>query len=71
MAFVKKEKFLSKEWFYSYSLIAIGSFILAAGFIYFIDPHKIVPGGVYGIGIVVKNITSDIINNIIPILNPT
>ncbi len=63
MAFVKKEKFLSKEWFYSYSLIAIGSFILAAGFIYFIDPHKIVPGGVYGIGIVVKNITSDIMGD--------
>lgn len=60
MTFVTKEKFLSKEWFYSYSLIAIGSFILAAGFVYFIDPHKIVPGGVYGIGIVVKNITADI-----------
>ncbi|MCB2197370.1 MAG: YitT family protein [Bacteroidetes bacterium] len=60
MTFVKKEKFLSKEWFYSYTLIAIGSFILAAGFVYFIDPHKIVPGGVYGIGIVVKNITSEI-----------
>jgi len=58
MTFVTKEKFLSKEWFYSYTLIAIGSFILAAGFIYFIDPHKIVPGGVYGIGIVVKNITA-------------
>ena len=63
MAFVKKEKFLSKEWFYSYSLIAIGSFILAAGFIYFIDPHKIVPGGVYGIGIVVKNITADVMGD--------
>lgn len=59
MALVTKEKFLSKEWFYSYFLIAIGSFILAAGFVYFIDPHKIVPGGVYGIGIVVKNITAD------------
>ncbi|MBI9054747.1 MAG: YitT family protein [Bacteroidales bacterium] len=58
MTFVTKEKFLSKEWFYSYTLIAIGSFILAAGFVYFIDPHKIVPGGVYGIGIVVKNMTS-------------
>ena len=58
MSFITKEKFLSKEWFYSYSLIVIGSFILAAGFVYFIDPHKIVPGGVYGIGIVVKNITS-------------
>lgn len=63
MTFVTKEKFLSKEWFYSYSLIAIGSFILAAGFIYFIDPHKIVPGGVYGIGIVVKNITSEMMGN--------
>lgn len=63
MTFVKKEKFLSKEWFYSYTLIAIGSFILAAGFVYFIDPHKIVPGGVYGIGIVVKNITSEFMGN--------
>jgi uncharacterized membrane-anchored protein YitT (DUF2179 family) len=63
MTFVTKEKFLSKEWFYSYSLIAIGSFILAAGFIYFIDPHKIVPGGVYGIGIVVKNMTAELMSN--------
>ena len=63
MSFVTKGKFLSKEWFYSYSLIVIGSFILAAGFIYFIDPHKIVPGGVYGIGIVVKSITSEIMHN--------
>ncbi|MFC2103867.1 YitT family protein [Bacteroidota bacterium] len=63
MTFVTKEKFLTKEWFYSYTLIAIGSFILAAGFVYFIDPHKIVPGGVYGIGIVVKNITADIMGN--------
>lgn len=60
MAFLTKEKFLSREWFYNYILIVIGSFILAAGFVYFIDPHNIVPGGVYGIGIVVKNITSDI-----------
>jgi len=63
MSFLTKEKFLSKEWFYNYSLIAIGSFILAAGFVYFIDPHKIVPGGVYGIGIVVKNITSEMMGN--------
>lgn len=63
MTFVTKEKFLSKNWFYSYSLIAIGSFILAAGFVYFIDPHKIVPGGVYGIGIVVKNMTSEVMHN--------
>jgi uncharacterized membrane-anchored protein YitT (DUF2179 family) len=63
MTFVTKEKFLSKEWIYSYALITIGSFILAAGFVYFIDPHKIVPGGVYGIGIVVKNITSEMMHD--------
>lgn len=59
MSFITKEKLFSKEWFFNYSVIIIGSFILAAGFVYFIDPHKIVPGGVYGIGIVVKNITAD------------
>ena len=71
MTLVTKEKFLSKEWLYSYSLITIGSFILAAGFVYFIDPHKIVPGGVYGIGIVVKNMTAEIMSNgiKIPFLN--
>ena len=60
MSYIIREKLFSKQWFYHYSLILIGSFILAAGFVYFIDPHKIVPGGVYGIGIVVKNITADI-----------
>ncbi|MCG8411624.1 MAG: YitT family protein [Bacteroidales bacterium] len=58
MTFITKEKFLSKAWFLNYLFITIGSFILAAGFVYFIDPHKIVPGGVYGIGIVVKNLTA-------------
>ncbi len=53
MAFVTKEKFLSKEWFRVYSLIVLGAFILAAGFVLFINPYQIVPGGVYGIGIVV------------------
>jgi len=62
MAFIIKEKLFSKEWFFNYSVILIGSFILAAGFVYFIDPHKIVPGGVYGIGIVVKNITADMMS---------
>ncbi|MBE0646958.1 MAG: YitT family protein [Bacteroidales bacterium] len=50
--FFLKEKPFSKKWFLSYSLIIIGSFILAAGFVLFITPYKIVPGGVYGISIV-------------------
>jgi len=60
MTYITKEKLFSKQWFYHYFLIVLGSFILAAGFVYFIDPHKIVPGGVYGIGIVVKNMTANI-----------
>ncbi len=53
MAFLTKEKIFSKQWFISYSLIIIGAFILASGFVLFITPYKIVPGGVYGISIVV------------------
>lgn len=52
MAFVINEKLFSRKWLISYSLIIIGSFILASGFVLFITPYKIVPGGVYGISIV-------------------
>ncbi len=57
MSFISKEKIFSKKWFTDYSLIIIGSFILAVGYVYFITPHKIVPGGVYGIAIVVHYLT--------------
>lgn len=57
MAFITKEKFLSKQWFKAYSLITVGAFIMAAGFVLFINPYYIVPGGVYGIGIVVHHLT--------------
>lgn len=53
MAFVSKEKVFSKRWFINYSLIVVGSFILASGFVFFITPYKIVPGGVYGISIII------------------
>lgn len=49
---VHKEKPFTKEWFGSYLLIIAGSLIMAAGFVFFITPHKIVPGGVFGISIV-------------------
>jgi uncharacterized membrane-anchored protein YitT (DUF2179 family) len=39
-----------------YTLIITGAFILAAGFVFFINPYNIVPGGVYGIGIVVHHL---------------
>jgi uncharacterized membrane-anchored protein YitT (DUF2179 family) len=52
MSFVTNEKLFSRQWFINYTLIVTGSFILAAGFVLFITPHRIVPGGVYGISIV-------------------
>lgn len=57
MTYVTKEKLFSKDWFKAYALITIGAFILAAGFVLFIDPHKIAPGGVYGIGIITHYLT--------------
>ncbi|MCX6280978.1 MAG: YitT family protein [Bacteroidetes bacterium] len=51
-SFLIREKPFTKKWFFSYSLIIIGSFILASAFVLFITPYKIVPGGVYGISIV-------------------
>ncbi|MGA2822923.1 MAG: YitT family protein, partial [Bacteroidales bacterium] len=51
-SFFLKEKPFTRKWFISHTLILIGSFILASGFVLFITPYKIVPGGVYGISIV-------------------
>ncbi len=53
MPFIQKDKLFSKRWLINYSLILTGSFILAAGFVLFITPYKIVPGGVYGIAIII------------------
>lgn len=47
-----KEKPFTRKWFLSYSLIIIGSFVLASAFVLFITPYRFVPGGVYGISIV-------------------
>ncbi|MCK9218647.1 MAG: YitT family protein [Bacteroidales bacterium] len=47
-----KDKPFTRKWFIAYSLIIVGAFILASSFVFFITPYKIVPGGVYGISIV-------------------
>jgi len=51
--FLPFEKPFSKKWFRSYILIIIGTFAIAVGYVFFITPHKIVPGGVYGISIMI------------------
>mgnify|MGYP001826639422 FL=1 len=55
MTFIVNEKLFSKKWFVAYSMILVGAFIMAAGFVFFITPYKIVPGGVYGISIVLHH----------------
>jgi uncharacterized membrane-anchored protein YitT (DUF2179 family) len=57
MAFLTKDKIFSSRWFRDYFFIIIGSFILAVGYVFFISPHRIVPGGVYGIAIVIHYLT--------------
>jgi len=52
MAFLQKEKLFTRKWFTNYTLILIGTFLVALGYVYFITPYKIIPGGIYGISIV-------------------
>lgn len=61
MAFIHNEKIFSKKWFISWSLITIGAFIMSVAFVFFIAPHKIIPGGVYGISIVIHHLTKGLI----------
>ena len=42
-----------KHWFWNYLFIIIGAFILATGYVLFITPYKIVPGGIYGVSIMI------------------
>ncbi len=60
MKLLLKEKLFSRSWFINYTLIIIGSFIMATGYVFFITPHRIVPGGVYGISIVIHYLTEGI-----------
>lgn len=60
MTLSPRERLFSTRWFLDYGMITIGSFIMAMGYVYFITPHKIVPGGVYGLGIIVHYMTKGI-----------
>ncbi|MCE1201977.1 MAG: YitT family protein [Bacteroidia bacterium] len=55
MGYVVRYKPLSRSWFKAYALILAGAFIIAAGYVLFITPHRIVPGGIYGISIVLHH----------------
>ena len=46
----------SWAWWRSWFLIFLGCSIMGTGFVLFINPYNFVPGGVYGMGIVLHNI---------------
>lgn len=52
MTFITKERLFTRKWFITYGLIVIGAFLMASAYVLFITPYKIVPGGVYGISII-------------------
>ena len=47
---------LSKDWWLTWVGIIVGCTIMAAGFVFFINPYNIVPGGVYGTCIVLHSL---------------
>lgn len=51
-----KESVANISWWRDMILIVLGCTMVAAGFVFFINPYNIVPGGVYGAGIVLHNI---------------
>lgn len=48
----RKDLRFSRRWFLSYLQIVLGSIVMAGGYVLFIVPYRIVPGGVYGVSIV-------------------
>jgi len=53
----------------SYALILLGAFVLSLGYGLFIVPHKLVPGGVFGLSIVVFELIDMSIGSIALIIN--
>lgn len=51
-----KETVANLGWWRDMIMIVIGCTMVAVGFVFFINPYNIVPGGVYGAGIVLHNI---------------
>jgi uncharacterized membrane-anchored protein YitT (DUF2179 family) len=46
-----------KRFWKDYFFLTLGSIIVAAGYVFFITPYRIIPGGVYGISIIIHYLT--------------
>jgi len=51
-----EENLTSWRWWWEWAGIFIGDAVMAAGFVFFINPYNIIPGGVYGASIVLHNL---------------
>ena len=54
--FFSGEKLSPKQMAKDYSMILLGTFIMAVGFVVFVSPLKLAPGGVYGIAIILHHV---------------
>jgi uncharacterized membrane-anchored protein YitT (DUF2179 family) len=54
--FLSVEKLSPKQIAKDYSMILLGTFIMAIGFVVFVSPLKLAPGGVYGIAIILHHV---------------
>lgn len=53
---IVSETIANPVWWREMAMITVGCIMAAAGFVFFINPYNIVPGGIYGLGIVMHNI---------------
>lgn len=71
MTFIQKDTLFSGKWFYNYAILIAGALIMATGFVFFIIPHGIVPGSIYGVGIIINKLTIGLFpHGIFGTLNP-
>lgn len=58
--FVTKEDLHSREWWMSWLWIALGTLILSFGFVLFMYPYKLTPGGIWGMAVVLHELFPNI-----------
>ncbi|MCK5125742.1 MAG: YitT family protein [candidate division Zixibacteria bacterium] len=67
--YVHDEKLFSRKWFLNYSLLIIGSIIVAVGYVFFLVPYNIVPGGIFGLSMVISSLSGLPIGILAMVLN--
>lgn len=56
MNLILPKKYLTRESITSWAVMILGALLISAGFVLFMNPYRIVPGGVYGLGIVLHEL---------------